>query len=314
MMKATELLDLFAASGKRAHLIGDTDRGLIAGLDLEGRLYAVYDNQVLNRVNPQAISGYSVLDSYHNPGGDGLWPAPEGTCLGYSYATGSWRVPAGIRHARFQLIHQSPGQAVIQSEADLINSSGTGLPLLFERDIRIVAKEGELEVIVTESIQYLGARPLDRNTGLLAPWSLCQFDCGPGCEVIFPAERQDVRDLYDTPSQDMRYWEGELCHCATDGTSRYQVGLGAAVPWIEYRDPARKLRVIRQAEEPAPGEEYIDIRDAAPEKSPELQGVRYSIYSDPGGFMEIEAAGGCPTVILTGMKLSQSIITRYIFG
>lgn len=35
--------------------------------------------------------------------GYGLWPAPEGTSLGYSYATGSWRVPAGIRHARFRV-------------------------------------------------------------------------------------------------------------------------------------------------------------------------------------------------------------------
>lgn len=313
-MKATELLELFARSGKRAHLIGSIDQGVVAGLDLEGRLYAVYDNQVLNRVNPQAISGYSVLDTYHNPGGDGLWPAPEGTRLGYSYATGNWRVPAGIRHARFQAAAGTPDAAVIRSEIDLINSSGTGLPLLFERDIRLRTQENELEVTVKESVQYLGAKPLDRNAALLAPWSLCQFDCGPGCEVVFPAARQDVWDLYDTSSQDMRYWEGELCHCLTDGARRYQIGIGAIAPWIEYRDPVRKLRVVRQAEKLAPGEEYIDIRDAAPEKSPELQGVRYSIYNDTGGFMEIEAAGGCPAVIQPGMKLSQGITTRYIFG
>jgi len=313
-MKATELLDLFAASGKRAHLIGNTSHGVIAGLDLEGRLYAVYDNRVLNRVNPQAVSGYSVLDTYHNPGGDGLWPAPEGTSLGYSYATGSWRVPAGIRHARFRLTGQNPGRAVIQSEVDLINSRGTGLPLLLERDIQIRALQAGLEVIVVESIQYLGARPLDRNEALLAPWSLCQFDSGPGCEVVFPAREEDVWDLYDTPSRDMRYWEAELCHCITDGTRRYQVGIGGAVPRIEYRDPARKLRVVRQAEKPATGEGYIDIRDADPGKSPELQGVRYSIYSDPAGFMEIEAAGGGPDVILPGLKLSQNVSTTYVFG
>lgn len=313
-MKATELLDLFAASGKRTCLIGTTEAGVIAGLDLEGRLYAVYANQVLNRVNPEAVTGYSVRDRYHNPGGDGLWPAPEGTCLGYSYATGGWRVPAGIRHARFQLIYQNPNQAVIQSEADLINSQGTGLPLLLERDIRIVTKDGELEVIVTESIQYLGARPLDRHTSLLVPWSLCQFDCEPGCEVIFPAEKQDVWDLYDASSEDTRYWDGEMCHCATDGTVRYQIGLGATVPWIEYRDPSRKLKVIRQAAPLEADQTYIDIRDASPDTPPCPKGVRYSIYSDVNGFMEIEAVGGAPELISPQTKLSQEISTRYIFG
>lgn len=313
-MKATELLNLFAVSGKRAHLIGNTDHGVIAGLDLEGRLYTVYDNQVINRVNPQAISGQSCLDTYHNPGGDGLWPAPEGTSLGYSYATGNWRVPAGIRHARFRVTDSRADGAVIQSEIDLINSRGQGFPLLFERDIQVITGAKELEVVVVESIRYLGSKRLDRNTCLLVPWSLCQFDCRPGCEVVFPARKEEVWDLYEDAAPDTRYWEDGLCHAVTDGTRRYQIGLGTEVPWIEYRDPGGKLRVIRQAEALFPGMEYIDIRDAAPDKLPAQKGVRYSIYSDPGGFMEIEAAGGCSEVIEPEMKLSQRISTRYLFG
>lgn len=313
-MEVAGLLNLSARSGKRAHLIGNKHGGVVACLDLEGRLYAVNDNQILNRINPEAISGYSTLDTYHNPGGDGLWPAPEGTSVGYSYATGNWRVPAGVRHARFHLVYESPDRAIIQSEVDLINARGTGIPLLFERDIHILVQKEELGVTVTESVQYLGSRPMSRNTGLLAPWSLCQFDCGPGCEVIFPATGQDVWDLYDTSSQAIRYWQDGLCHVRTDGTMRYQVGIGQAVPWIEYRDPGRKLRVIRQAEELASGLQYIDIRDAAPDVWPGPGGVRYSVYSDANGFMEIEAAGGCPDVIEPGMKLSQKISTRYLFG
>ncbi len=313
-MKATELLNLFAVSGKRAHLIGNTDHGVIAGLDLEGRLYTVYDNQVINRINPQAISGQSCLGTYHNPGGDGLWPAPEGTSLGYSYATGSWRVPAGIRHARFRVTDSRTNGATIQSETDLINSQGLGIPLLFERNIQIIPKEKELEVVVTESIEYLGSKQLDRDTCLLAPWSLCQFDCGPGCEVVFPAQKEDVWDLYEDAAPDTRYWEGDLCHTQTDGTRRYQIGLGAQVPWIEYRDPDSKLRVIRQAAPLDAGLGYIDIRDAAPDKLPVQKGVRYSIYNDANGFMEIEAAGGCPEMIRPQTRLSLSISTRYLFG
>lgn len=313
-MKAAELLELFADSGKRAHLIGTTETGVIVGLDLEGRLYAIYQSQVINRINPEAITKHSVLDMYHNPGGDGLWPAPEGTRAGYWYSTGGWRVPIGIRQARFQLSRSGPGHSVIQSEADLINSRGTGIPLLLERDIQVKPGKRELEVIVTESIQYLGTTPLDRNTGLLAPWSLCQFDCGPGCEVVFPATREDVWDLYDADSWMMRYWEKDLCHTKTDGLMRYQIGMGKAVPWIEYRDPMRKMRVIRQATPLEAGMTYIDIRDASSNTPPSPKGVRYSVYSDSNGFMEIEAVGGAPEVILPQTKLTQEINTRYLFG
>jgi len=316
LVKATELLKLFKASGKRAHLIGNTSHGVIVGLDLEGRLFAVYNNQVINRVNYEAVTGQSVLDAYLNPGGDGLWPAPEGTCLGYSYSTQHWRVPAAIRYARFQLTRQSSDntQAHIQCEADLINGQGVGLPLLLERDIEIVAKKQELEVIVTESIQYLGARSLERNNALIAPWSLCQFDSGPGCEVVFPAEENDVWDLYDLSSREMQTWNNGLCHTRTDGNIRYQIGIGSSVPWIEYRNPSQNFRVIRRSAELGEGLSYIDIRDASPDSKPDRRGVRYSVYSDPNGFMEIEAVGGCPEIINPQMKISQRISTRYLYS
>ncbi len=313
-MKASRLLALFAGSGRRTHLIGDSGQGVIAGLDLEGRLYAVHNGQVVNRVNPLAVSGDSALDRYHNPGGDVLWPAPEGTSLGYCYATGNWRVPSGIRHGRFRVVGRWPGGARIQSEIDLINSCGLGFPFLFERDIRLLPGRHELEVMVTESIRYLGVKELARSSFLLAPWSLCQFDCGPGCEVVFPAGQEDVWDLYEPGAPERRYWQEGLCHAVTDGTCRYQLGLGARVPWIEYRDPSRRLRVIRQAESLAAGQEYLDIRDAGAGQAPSGQGVRYSIYSDANGFMEIEAAGGCPEVLEPGIKLSHRISTRYVFG
>ena len=68
------------------------------------------------------------------------------------------------------------------------------------------------------------------------------------------------------------------------------------MPWIEFRDPRRGLTVRRQAGPLPAGESYIDIRDAACEVAPARKGVRYSVYSDTAGFMEIEAVGGCPAV------------------
>ena len=95
-MKATRILKAFATAGKQVQLVGDLDAGVIVALDLEGRLFTVLDGEVLNRVNLDAIAGESTQKLYLNPGGDGLWPAPEGTSLGYQYSTGAWRVTPGL--------------------------------------------------------------------------------------------------------------------------------------------------------------------------------------------------------------------------
>ncbi len=313
-MQIEKMKTLFASAGKLYKLIGDERCGILAGLDLEGRLYTVFNGVVLNRVNPDAILGNSGPDGYLNPGGDGLWPAPEGTSQGYCYATGGWRVPPGIRHARFRVVSSGRNSAVIESEVDLINGQGKGLPLLFIREISVTGQEDGLTVSTHEKIRYLGANALSASEFRLVPWSLCQFDCRSGCEVIFKADEGDVWDLYEAPDSGMLYWKDGQCHAITDGTARYQLGIGAAVSEIEYRDPDRGLRVIRKAEPPGYGCEYIDIRDASPEKAADGRGVRYSVYSDPSGFMEIEAAGGMPSVVLQGQTLSQRIDTRYILN
>ncbi len=100
-MKATEILAAFAQAGKRTHLVGDINAGVIIALDMEGRLFTVKEGMVLNRVNPDAIAGQSTYEHYFNPGGDGLWPAPEGTSHGYQYSTGGWRVAPGLTAVRY---------------------------------------------------------------------------------------------------------------------------------------------------------------------------------------------------------------------
>ena len=110
-MTIQELLERFERGTKRAHVIGGEKAGVVAGLDLEGRLYAVLNGEVLNRVNPQALAGISSQQAYLNPGGDGLWPAPEGTCMGYLYATGGWRVPPGLSGARYRLTQSAANSA-----------------------------------------------------------------------------------------------------------------------------------------------------------------------------------------------------------
>lgn len=311
-MKATQLLKALAKAGRRAHLVGSVDAGVIAALDLEGRWFAVLDGEVLNRVNPEAISGQSTRRQYLNPGGDGLWPAPEGTTLGYQYSTGAWRVPPGLSAARYLVTAAAARRATIAAEVDLVNNRGLGIPSLFQRDIRVARGRQSLSVRVVESITYLGRAPLRRAECLLAPWTLCQFDCGSECEVVFPStQKASVWDLYDDSSDGQRTWSETLCHMRTDGSQRYQVGIDATVPWIEFRDPRRGLVVRRQAGPLPAGQSYIDIRDAAPDVSPGKKGVCYSAYSDTANFMEIEAAGGCPAILRPCTPMSILVSTRF---
>ena len=311
-MKAKELLDMFAKAGKRAVSVGDADAGAIIGLDLEGRWFAVLGGEVLSRVNPEAISGQSTRERYLNPGGDGLWPAPEGTALGYEYAAGAWRVPPGLRAARFQVTRSDGRSVTVCAEVDLVNNREFGIPALFGRRITALPGRGAVTVRAVERLTYLGCVPLRRADCLLAPWSLGQFDCGPGCEVVFPCKRKAaVWDLYDTPSKGQRTWDNGLCRTRTDGAQRYQIAIGTDVPWIEFRDPRRGLTVRRTAGSLPQGQTYIDIRDAAPEVLPGRRGVRYSVYSDVSGFMEIEAAGGCPAVFRPGDNMFVEVYTRF---
>jgi len=310
-MNVRELIELFGKGTKRCHLIGGEEAGVVAGLDLEGRLFAVLDGEVLNRVNPEAFLGTTTREEYLNPGGDGLWPAPEGSRLGYEYPTGDWRVPPGLSGARYWVAESGPDQATIRAEIDLINDQALGVPTAFERRIRVRPEASGMTMVVTECIEYLGARKLSREECLLAPWSLAQFDSGPGCEVLFPGvDPACIWDLYD-PSDDQRRLEEGVWHTRTDGAKRYQIGLAEAVDWIEYVDPRRGLRARRTAEKLPADLRHIDITDSPPDQDPADRAIRLSVYSDTTGFMEIEAAGGCPAEIAPGAAMPLTVTTTY---
>ena len=312
-MTGNELIELFKKGGKRCHIVGSAENGVLAGLDLEGRLFTVMNGQVMNKVNPAAILGITDRSAYLNPGGDGLWPAPEGTCFGYEYSTGKWRVPPGLTGAKFRVVEESLNHGVIEAEVDLINASGLGIPTIFRRNITVTTAKSALIVKVIESIEYIGSKTLSRKECMLAPWTLCQFDSEAGCEVVFPKSQHDsaIWDLYEQPSDEKRHFKDGLCHTKTDGGMKYQIGIDNTVDWIEFRNPAKNLVVKRSAGKLPSGQEYIDIIDAAPDKMPSDKKTRFSVYSDPSFFMEIEAVGGCPQKFEPGSVMSVEVTTEY---
>ncbi len=310
-MTGNELINLFNAATKRYHLIGDMENGIIAGLDLEGRLYTIFNGEVVSKVNPSAIKNITTRDAYLNPGGNGLWPAPEGTCFGYEYSTGKWRVPPGLTGADFRVIDSNGKHALIEAEIDLINATGLGIPTIFRRNISIKVDNDLLTVKTIESIEYIGNKELSKNECLLAPWTLCQFDCTPECKVYFPAiDSTELWDMYDA-SNSHRFTKDGLWNIITDGTLRFQLGMSEKIPWIELHIPEKNLMVRRVASPPPNGHKYIDIIDADPTEKPSDKGVRYSVYCDTDMFMEIEAAGGCPASLLPGTILKLEVTDEY---
>lgn len=124
-MTARELMNLFARSGRRTHLAGTEENGVVVALDMEGRLFTVVNGRVVSKVDPSAILSRSSKREFQNPGGDALWPAPEGTCFGYEYSSKAWRVPPSIYGAEWNVVSQDTDACVVRAEIDLINNMST---------------------------------------------------------------------------------------------------------------------------------------------------------------------------------------------
>jgi hypothetical protein len=312
-MTGQKLVDLLSQAHRRSHVIGTVENGIIAALDLEGRLFTIVNGLVINRVVQSSVLNRSNKNVYCNPGGDALWPAPEGTCFGYEYGTGKWRVPPSVTGAVWEVVEQAENMTVIRAEVDLVNNRQIGIPCEFERHIEFEMIGKSIVQNVTEIIRYIGYKTLEKGEFSLAPWSLCQFDSGQGCKVIMPPPSEDdIWDLYES-SLSQRGMSNDYYVVDTQTDFRFQLGLGENIPWIEFIS-GNDFRVKRYVGTLPSGQRYIDIADTPPEQFPSDQGVKLSIYCDPSGFMEIEACGGCPDTLSPGTELSVNVITEYVIN
>lgn len=297
-MNITEFKRLFQQSGKRCELAGNEDLGVFAAPDLEARLYLVFRGEVMSRVNPDAILHYSDRTIYRNPGGDGLWPAPEGSRYGYNYSAGTWCVPAGLLRARFET-ERKDGKLILSGEVPLINAQGIGLLTEFRRSMEVSEQNG---IVVEDSIRYLG--PVRRETGSvrLAAWSLSQFDrhSGDRCKLDNPGP---IRDLYGDSS---RFRKENQC-LPTD-EMRYQIACGESCTEIHLILQDRGIMISRQAL--SAGGMYMDIADISPTEELSGEAVKYSFYSDPSGFMEIETVGPGKRELQIGDTFSLTTVNR----
>ena len=309
-MTPEELVDICRRNGRRPAVAEHGDSAVIAVCGMEGRLFYVHAGKVVSLFRPNAAENVSSSRrGYFNPGGDGLWPAPEGTCFGYEYPTGAWRVPAGIVGAQYEVVEQSAGTLVIAAEIDLVNDRQLGLPCRFTRRVKVTEESGGSTVIEQhDEIEYLGSRTLNKGEFMLAPWSLSQFAVGETARAYFGDPGTAVRDLYQ-PSDDLLTRNGDTVAMRPDNARRIQVALPERSRFVRLRLPESGIEVTRSSTPLASGLNYVDIADAAPDQLPTGE-VRYSIYNDPSGFMELEVVGGCPEKLLPGARLGVDIVNH----
>ena len=127
--------------------------------------------------------------------------------------------------------------------------------------------------------------------------------------IMPPPSANDVWDMYGSSQSQRRLGNG-MYIIDTDTEKRFQLGLGANVPWVEFIC-GNKFRTRRYAGILPEGQNHIDIADAPRDQFPSQRGVNLSVYCDPSGFMEIEACGGCSASLDPGTELSVNIITEY---
>lgn len=297
-MNIDEFKNLFRQSGKRCEFAGDENLGVFAAPDLEARLYLVFRGEIVSRVNPDAILHYSDRAEYRNPGGDGLWPAPEGSRYGYNYSAGAWCVSSGLLRARFETERKN-GKLILAGEVPLINSQGIGLLTEFRRSMEVSEQNG---IVVEDSIRYLG--PVRRETGSirLVAWSLSQFDRHNGdyCKLDNPGA---IRDLYGDSS---RFRKEDQCFPTDE--MRYQIACGESCTGIHLVLKDRGITISRQAL--SSHGTYMDIADIDPSEELSDEAVKYSFYSDPSGFMEIETVGPGRQELQIGDTLSLTTVNR----
>ena len=306
-MNIEEIYRICEKNGRRPLMIGRGNSAVVAVLGMEGRLFLGRDGEAVSLFRREAAEKVSTSRSgYFNPGGDGLWPAPEGTCFGYEYATGAWRVPMSLVTAQYEVVEQTADSFAISAEIDLINNRQLGLPCRFTRRARVTERpDGATVVEQFDAIEYIGGCELSPAVFRLAPWSLSQFAVNAASVARFGYPGGPVRDLYE-PSGTLLAREGETVTMKHDPKRRVQLALPEKSSFVELFIPERKLRVRRSSAPLAAGLHPVDIADAPPDAEPSGP-VRYSIYNDPSGFMELEVAGGGADRLTPGARIAMNI-------
>ena len=305
-MNIEQLFDICKQNGRRPLMVSAGNSAIVAVPGMEGRLFFSFNGELVSLFRREAAEKISTSKTgYFNPGGDGLWPAPEGTKFGYEYASGAWRVPPALIGAQYEVVSRSADSFEIAAEIDLVNNQQLGIPCRFIRKAQIKEVNGAAVIEQYDAIEYIGSCELSPEVFMLAPWSLSQFVVNEKTIARFGAPDGEIRDLY-MPSKDLLQSNGDTVTMKHDQANRIQLALPEKSGFVELLLPDRGLQITRTSAPLAEELDYVDIADAAPDADP-AGDVRFSIYNDPSGFMELEVVGGCTKGLAPGAVLGVNI-------
>ena len=301
-MNTEQLFDICKENGRRPVRISSGNAAVTAVLGMEGRLFLTHNGELVSLFRPEAAEKISTAETgYFNPGGDGFWPAPEGTKFGYEYATGNWKVPAAIISAQYDIVELKSDSMTIAAEIDLINNQQLGIPCRFIRQVSVRENDGATVIEQCDTIEYTGCCELAPGIFSIAPWSLSQFFVDDKTIARFGDPGETIRDLY-MPSKELLASDGKVVSMKHDKVNRIQLALPEKSSFVELLIPEKNLQITRTSAPLAANLHAVDIADYPPDADPGTP-VRFSIYNDPSGFMELETVGGCTTELLPGTKL-----------
>ena len=77
------------------------DGSVLVSPRLGGRIFCSLDDELLHRLNPDSLAA-APAETFDNPGGNFLWPAPEGGPFGFNYPRGAeWTVQEDMRESSY---------------------------------------------------------------------------------------------------------------------------------------------------------------------------------------------------------------------
>ena len=210
-------------------------------------------------------------------------------------------MPAAIISAQYDVVSQSADSLEIAAEIDLVNNQQLGIPCRFIRKVQVKELDNAAVIEQYDAIEYMGCCELAAGTFSIAPWSLSQFTVDKKTIARFGDPGTPVRDLYQ-PSKELLSSDGKIVTMKHDDKNRIQLALPEKSSFVELLVPDKNLQITRTSAPLAENLHPVDIADFPPDADPG-DPVRYSIYNDPSGFMELETVGGCTDDLVPGTVL-----------
>ena len=307
VMRAEAFVERAGAVGLEPVVLGQTDCGVVVLPSGEGRIFTVLDGEVVSRVVEPALHAPAPGEDI-SAGGDVLWIAPEGTCYGYFYPEGKWRIPPALCGARYHV--EEVGRERLRMRTGPLafkNAEGRRVEVTLGREIRLVPVEDGVAYETTETVEIRGRETFSRDQVRLAPWTLSQYDATDASIVTYSAPAHAAWiDVYN-PVGDALTVDSGRATLNVDGRRRFQVILAPPADQVALHRDA--LVVSRTSLDAGVGH-AIDIRDLDPRSAQEDPfPARMSVFNSDEGFLELEAVGTCPEELAPGTVLSMRVRT-----